>query len=228
MGAGRGVIDPVTSRVVRDTTIKHTLRGEQDFLSLFDKTPKDFDRFSLSKRTAAITRYIYKIAKQHGVAVGRILVKSSNGGKHDTGILSWWGTYSSRLSAHFYEFKLNHFKGLPDVDISRHAIERVSERLGTIDTQVVRNELAPAVISIGMTPHAGRGGWAKTQHGMVRYEFDLTLMNNVIVTFISDEQATGERRSWEWTEIQKVCDTGGRVVMETPSKGIIYTPRADI
>jgi hypothetical protein len=222
------MIDPVTSRVVRDTTIKYTLRGEQNFLSLFDNKPKDFDGVSLSKRTAAITRYVYKIAKQHRVAVGRILVKSPNGGKHDAGILSWWGTYSGRLSAHFYEIKLHHFKELPDVDVSRHAIERVSERLGTIDTQVVRNELAPAVISIGVTPHAGRGGWAKTQHGMVRYEYDLTLKNNVIVTFLAEEQATGERSSWAWTDIQKVNDMGGRPVLETPSKGTIYAPRADI
>ena len=75
--------DSVTARRVRDTTIKHAISSERDFMSLFDGEMRSFDSISISRRVSAMTKYVYKIAKKRDAAIGRVLVKSRKGGKHD-------------------------------------------------------------------------------------------------------------------------------------------------
>ena len=219
--------DSVTARRVRDTTIKHAISSERDFMSLFDGEMRSFDSISISRRVSAMTKYVYKIAKKRDAAIGRVLVKSSKGGKHDIGIVSWWGTYQGRLSAKFVRLKLDDCSEMPDVDVSRHAIERISERLDTIDTKLIRDELDSAIISIATTRINGRGGWAKTPNGVVRYEYDLSLKNHVIVTYISDEMTSGEKGDWHWIPKSPVSNSEEKILIDIASEDTVYHPIAD-
>ncbi len=109
----------------------------------------------------------------------------------------------------------------PLVEIRRHTIERISERLGTISDKEIRNELAPAIAGIHLAKLLGRNGWVRTPNGIAPILFENC--HYVMSTWINNELLTASQRKWEWEELGEARDQRGHITAEAPGSPLIYS-----
>ena len=148
------MITQTQSRVVRDATLKHTLMAQQEVGKLMGK--RNAGPCSVTNRVRRGTNRLYDMMNKCGSAISLVYYKSPKGGKHDVATFGAWDVHEGRLSAEFYKVTQkaaveNHHC----VEVSRHAIERISQRLKTIDTKLIRTELIPAVVALAHHHHQG-------------------------------------------------------------------------
>ncbi|MEP5568096.1 MAG: hypothetical protein ABJN62_09710 [Halioglobus sp.] len=180
------MITQTQSRVVRDATLRSTVKGGK---ALYDnakplKLPK-----SRKKRPLAFVRELYKRNRKMGMAVGMAVFKSRSGYKRDGAVTVEWRSLEGRLFAQPVVVTTKTGpKAQTSIEVTRHAVERVAERLETLDQQLIRDELAAACFSLFMSGLCGRSGWARCPGGYARIEHTVA-GEPTVVTYISDQLA---------------------------------------
>ena len=226
------MITKAQSRVVRDATLKRTNR---QFNAVFDRLIQgEPSAPTPSKAAKLLYGAMWDGFRREGIAAFRVSKHIRNKPKRFNGYLGEWAVLaeSQRLACdmlRIYFDKEPEIEFLTVMSISRHSIERVSERLGTLDPQAIRDELCavPAAFFaeqylVGLEPLEHGKYISKTPHGIavIAYEED----EMVVTTWISDATA-GKKFLGEWHQITGGSSKQGRVNIETANDAKVYRLR---
>jgi len=222
------VITKTQSRIVRDATLKdiHS-RQEKAFEhcrgSVEGVTPSNIAKF--------LHQAMYRAANAAGVAAFAIERRVRGKRKKFSGYYGEWGVYEGRL---FCAAAWTYFDGnepqIEDfvlMDISRHALERVSERLNTLDRDEIRKEMAPVPASFCAELIVGEPApgeyMARTANGIaiIQHHGD----DIPIVTTWIDEDICNRSQLDGWLEITNESNKKIRTDIETASGGPVYALR---
>jgi hypothetical protein len=218
-------INPVQARVVRDATLK-SITGAQEELEAWANSA-DHKKPTPTKAVPYYTDLIYREMRNLNIAICKVIIRLRRH-KKNMGLIVEWEESDGQLYG-----VANKITGHPTPDITflfevsvrRHALERVSERLGTLDTLKVRNELSAAVSSILLeiaTISQLNDGeyYARTPHGLAMLIIEDE--EPVITTWIPNELTRPEQIGGQW--IHYVGERGV-VSIETATGHPVYKLR---
>lgn len=216
-------IPPHVARLVRDKTLSTTQmameRVEATLAGAGSSSP------SLSKSTHFLTNLFYAAAKNHGTAIFKTLLTSRKSAKKNQGIFSEWTVDNGQLVALTYFVRQFEVRLHQRTVVSRHALERVSQRLGTLNPKAVRDELAAAVAACYNTFGLEDGQYlAATPHG-----YTVVVKEDVcfrIPTWISVEMSRPEQSGGVWQRIEGVSDRAGKVHLVSATGAPIFALRS--
>jgi hypothetical protein len=206
---------PHVARVVRKAAIKKTGRSLTKAIDSNEKAGEtDFP--SRTKIVPFVLNDLYKSAEKSNFAIFRSLYLK-NRAKQSVGYGGEWSVSEDedKLYASVYEVSLAH-DGYCDkhalIYVSKHALERVSERLGLIDSYKVRNEFVAAIAAISLEwPQLKSGSYyARTRNGLAIVKVVREKDDICVTTWISDEMARPDQLDGDWEVYSDFRDNKGR------------------
>lgn len=217
---------PHVARRVRDKTLSTTNEAKQKIDRIMGEY--DLPHRSKSKFVNHATSDFYRLYKKRGLAISKILYLPRK--KNEKwGLVGHWDEVGGVLYGFYYMFiPINQEnQGVllgPKIRVSRHAIERVSERLGTINPQEIKNELSPAVSSLAIYCGSNwdarrREYYAKTQHGIAIAVSEGD--DQTITTWVSDELTRSDQRSILWKPY-RTQHGKTRIIVESSAEAPIF------
>jgi hypothetical protein len=211
-------IEPHVARIVRNAAIAKTSRASDALITYFDSTsaPKPPSR---SKKVPFYARKLYKAFKAHNVAIFHY-IDVRDRVKQSFALVGEWIAGDGKLHAFVGEISLSGEEPLKDfllIYVSRHALERVSERLHTLDTAIIRDEFASAVAAIAFEWLDSRSGsyYARTPHGIAIVAITRERLEVCITTWISEGMAKPGQLNLSWMPYKSGPHKKGKVTIET-------------
>jgi hypothetical protein len=192
-------ITPTQSRLVRNGIIKKTASAmavvsDQHLSKNFKvPTPKKAVRFC--------TNRIYKMFDHQGLAISKILHDGLRI-KENFGVVAHWNADKNGLIGRLIMVEghpMPHAWGLPKIVVTRHVIERVSQRVNSINSCEIRDELGPAIASAIFSLGEKGNFYARTPRGIAMVILEESRF--VIPTWIADIQARPEQIDGIWEKI---------------------------
>jgi hypothetical protein len=213
-------IEPHVARLIRKKTLKRvgndTKRYEDILLS---SPPKQLT--STRKSVKILADHFFKRGKSVNLAIFKFIptVKSPKKRAASIGVWSIEKETLYAIAIVILGFPTPKTQVLFAVRIRDHAIERVSERLNTLDDIIIRDELATAACSIILSMGRWDSGefYAKTLHGvaLVRKFEDGT---TVLTTWISNEMLKDNQIKNDW----EPYSSSKKAIIESASGETIY------
>ena len=198
-------LEPHIARIIRDKTLKRVGSDLKKLDETLESIP--FPKItSVKKAVKLYADFLYKTVKSKNLAIIKFTPPSSNA-KNNIALIGTWHLIDSTLYAigiTINGFPIPRATPLYEIRVRDHAIQRVSQRLGTIDDVLVRNELSVAAGSILMSVmQLGSGEYyARTPHGVAlvrKFEDNAT----VLTTWISNEMLKRDQIKKEWEPFDK-------------------------
>ena len=206
-------VPPHVARLIRDRTLSSTAELVAEIDAKLLQPPEQLP--TMSKSTHYLTNLFYKTAKSKGAAIFKMLLTSRKSAKKNQGIFAEWAVDDGRLVAYAYLVRCFDVQPNFTVVVSRHAIERVSQRLGVIKPQDIRDELATAIAGCYLSYHCREVGeyLASTPHGYAIMVLDEKGWR--MPTWISKEQAWASQSELRWQDFKGISSREGKVMIET-------------
>lgn len=215
-------LPPHVARLVRDKTLSTTEKAEERVEAALIAAKGNPP--SISRSTHFLTNLFYAAAQRHGTAIFKTLLTSRRSSKKNQGIFSEWAVDGGHLVALTYFVRQFEVSLNQRAVVSRHALERVSQRLATLSPKDVRDELAAAVAACYNTHGIQNGEYlAATPHG-----YAVVVKENSgfrIPTWISEEMSRPEQSGGVWQRFTGISDRAGRVQLVTATGAPILALR---
>lgn len=159
--------------------------------------------------------------------------------KRDHYITGEWGVESGRIIFLCWHFDLFTNHAMMGFTLTVHATERISERLGTIDPERIRDEMTAVPASLLMATAADlQGDWdpyqqcwmIKTPHGVAAVVSN-GLSEYFIKTWIADDDIKDPRWRRDWAPLKPIIESRAmrryRLRVVGCSIDDLYLPRVD-
>lgn len=171
-------LPPHVARLVRDKTLQSSAKLFESAMTYADQRIQAmFDQgIPPQKLVPRVAKVTHDTLANHNVALGYMVSRHPRYKKRVFALVGGWNGFVSPtqidLIAQYRVLARQGSSGYFTARVSRHALERVSERRGTISPQDVRVELAPAVNGLLLastqesTPKAGQELAVLTENGV--------------------------------------------------------------
>jgi hypothetical protein len=226
-------IPPHVARLIRDKTLKAVSKSNSEALESLkagfqppSKVP------TTTKVVRVLTAHCYKLMCENGLGICKVMILPRGKPKKEVGFFSGWYSGKGRLiascSAMFRRGNEVDSHGVLDIEITRHALERVSERLGTIAPDELRNELIPVVTSVlfhAISASFSNGEYsAKSPHGIAMI---VKGSDGIIVTTWINDDMAAQSQLEGWIVLEKVNSVRtGKTTIETASQSSVFLLRS--
>jgi hypothetical protein len=144
-------LPPHVARLVRDKTLQSSAKLFDTAMSYAHQRINATVKQGVppQKSVPKVAKVTHETLEAHGVGLGYMVTRHPRYKKRVFALVGSWSGFVSDtqidLLAHYRVLARGSHSGFFTARVSRHALERVSERRGTISPSDVRMELAPAV-----------------------------------------------------------------------------------
>lgn len=222
-------VPPHVARLIRDKTLRAVSRSNTEAMDSIDESYKMPSKVpSISRAVRFLTKICYQQLCSHDLGICMMFILPRGKPKRAVGFFSGWSASKGRLMAGCTSIFLDgqdvQNELVLNLSITRHALERVSQRLESIVSEKLRAEMIPVVTSVIFQMTTGNffdGHYmARTKHGiamLVKGDEGI-----IVTTWISDNMATASQLSG-WIKLEKVNSANsGKVTIKTVSDASVF------
>ncbi|KZX57685.1 hypothetical protein A3709_18855 [Halioglobus sp. HI00S01] len=169
-GNDEAAVSPVVARLVRDSFKKSIANAEYSWAvgisGVSESMQARFRTPASRKKVDRVTRALMSEMDRHGVLVGGVFLYHQKYRKRRFGVLVKWTCSKNRCRGDVLVCDTRgRISPKHSIFVTNKALERVSERLKTIDIEAIKCELAPALLSLSVVESRSSRLFVKTRQG---------------------------------------------------------------